>query len=173
MKKINLTSLSIILVLFLNGCTNASVESQVEAMPEANESTSTNSILEIENMAGFDIKEPTYLPEQVFFDTATYENQIVTLYFNFGERGGFFHITQVPVNKAIPNPNACGVSSDECETIQVGDIEVNYRVNPPMETPTETLMWEANGFSFQLFRTAGEPNKIYKDELIKVVQSMI
>jgi hypothetical protein len=30
----------------------------------------------------------------------------------------------------------------------------------------------ADGFAFRILRTAGEPNKIYKDELLKVIGSM-
>ena len=45
---------------------------------------------------------------------------------------------------------------------------VNYRLT----APTESLLWEDEGFSFQLFRTAGEPNKMYKDKLLRVVRSM-
>ena len=37
---------------------------------------------------------------------------------------------------------------------------------------TEELDWYADGFVFRLLRTAGEPEKIYKVELVKVVESM-
>jgi hypothetical protein len=68
----------------------------------------------------------------------------------------------------MPNPTACGTTGDNCEVVQVGDVTVEYRLT----TPTESLIWAVDGFSFQLLRTAGEPNKIYKDELLKVVGSM-
>jgi hypothetical protein len=45
---------------------------------------------------------------------------------------------------------------------------VKYRLT----APTESLMWNVDGFSFHLIRTSGEPNIIYKDELLKVVESM-
>ena len=45
---------------------------------------------------------------------------------------------------------------------------VNYR----RIAPTESLLWEDEAFSFQLLRMAGEPNKMYKDELLRVVRSM-
>jgi len=34
------------------------------------------------------------------------------------------------------------------------------------------LDWFNDGVAFRLLRTAGEPNKVYKDELMKVVDSM-
>ena len=82
--------------------------------------------------------------------------------------GAFFQITQMPQAEALPNPDACGATGNDCEILQIGDVLVKYRLS----TPTESLMWDSDGLSFQLLRTAGEPNKIYKDELLKVVGSM-
>lgn len=169
MKRINLIVTFILLLVC--SCTPVAVKPTTNTL-EANLPLPTSApytISEVESLAGLDVQEPTYLPENVFFDYATYENQSVTLYFNFGERGRFFQITQTLQEDAIPNPTACGVSGDECETIKVGDIDVNYRLT----APTETLTWESNDFSFQLFRMAGEPDKIYKDELIKIIASML
>jgi hypothetical protein len=128
-------------------------------------------VAEVEKMAGFDVKEPTYLPNEVSFDFATYHKPPypnVTLYFKYSDRGTFFQIVQEPQEGALPNPDACGANGNECETLQIGNIPVQYRLT----VPTESLMWNADGFSFHLLRTSGEPNKIYKDELLKVVESM-
>lgn len=162
------------LLILTSSCKSTPVETVAVNNAEANEPISTPipyTMSEVEALAGFDVKEPAYLPVNVSFDYATYEsspNQNVTLYFNFGDRGKFFQIVQTPIGEAIPNPNACGVAGDECEVIQIGAVTVNYHLTPP----TESLLWDADGFSFQLFRTAGEPDKLYKDELIKVVESM-
>lgn len=118
----------------------------------------------------------TYLPTGASFDYATYQESPsphVTLHFKFihethGDMGAFFQIVQEPQASTLQNPAACGVSGNECEILQIGDIVVNYRLT----NPTESLLWDINGFSFQLLRTAGEPNKIYKDELLKIVESM-
>jgi len=128
-------------------------------------------VAEVKKLAGFDVKEPKYLPNEVSFDFATcqkppYPN--VTLYFKYGDRGRFFQIVQEPQEGALPNPDACGVNGNECEILQIRNITVKYRLT----TSTEILMWNAGGFSFRLLRTAGEPNKIYKDELLKIVESM-
>jgi hypothetical protein len=135
-----------------------------------------HTIAEVEQLAGFDIQEPTYLPAGVTFDFASYEESPhpnVTLRFKithetYGDMGTFFQIVQQPQANASPNPTACGETGDECERLQSGDVLVQYRLT----SPTESLMWEADGFSFQLLRTAGEPNKTYKDELLNVVASM-
>ena len=52
--------------------------------------------------------------------------------------------------------------------VQIGGMAVKYQLS----TPTDSLMWDADGFSFQLLRTAGEPDKIYEEELLKVVGSL-
>jgi hypothetical protein len=133
-------------------------------------------LTEIEKRIGFDVQEPGYVPEGVYFDSASLEetpHARVTLHFNlkheqYGDLGPFFMITQEPQADA---PGSC----DGCETLQVGDRTVQYQLNKSTENPgadTEMLVWESDGFVFQLFRNAGEPNKIYKDELLKVAGSM-
>lgn len=142
------------------------------ALPEQLSNDDPHTIAEVEELAGFDVREPTYLPQGVFFEFATYQEtpyRGVTLYFKFiheqyGDMGRFFFITQEPEVGANPDPVACGVNNDACETLQIGSLPVKYRGEE-----TETLMWQTDGFSFHLHRVAGEPNKIYKDELMKVV----
>jgi len=167
----------------MNGCTPASTSVSAEPLPantlEANMPLPTDvplTIAEAEELAGFDVKEPTYLPAGVSLDYATYQKSPypnVTLHFKiihetYGDMGAFFQIVQEPQAEAMPNPTACGVSGNDCEILQIGEMVVKYRLT----TPTESLIWDVDGFSFQLLRTAGEPNKIYKDELRKVVGSM-
>ena len=189
MKKLKISeflALSVSIVLLMNSCAPALTEPLATNIPpqpvntlEANAPLPTNiplTIPEVEELAGFDVKEPAYLPTGVSFDYATYQESPspnVTLHFKFvhetyGDMGAFFHIVQEPQATAAPNPAACGASGNECEIVQIGDLAVNYRLT----NPTESLMWNVNGFSFQLLRTAGEPDKIYKDELLKVVESM-
>ncbi len=155
------------------------ISSQPANTLEANTSLPTDAphtIPEVEKMAGFDVKEPTYLPTGVSFDHAMYQNSPyprVILYFKlvhqtYGDMGVFFQIVQEPQAEISPNPTACGVTGSDCEIVQIGDVFVKYRLT----SPTESLMWEMNGFSYSLLRTAGEPNKIYKDELLKVMESM-
>jgi DNA-binding CsgD family transcriptional regulator len=135
-----------------------------------------HTIDEVEQLAGFDVKEPAYLPAGVSFEYATYQKppySRVVLYYKFvhetfGEMGTFFQISQEVQAESLPNPTACGLSGADCEMLPIGNIFVEYRLT----APTESMMWDMDGFSFSLLRTAGEPNKIYKDELLKVVGSM-
>lgn len=172
-------------ILLLNGCMSVTpptsiAPTQADISPPAiapdpgtplPTDTPYTAVAEVEKLAGFDVKEPTYLPIEVSFDFATYQKPPfpnVTQYFKYGDRGTIFQIVQEPQEEALPNPDACGANGNECETLQIGNITVKYRLT----TPTESLMWNNDGFSFHLLRTAGEPNKIYKDELLKVVESM-
>ena len=83
--------------------------------------------------------------------------------------GPFFQITQEPQTEARPDTTSCGNVTQGCEVLSINDMTVVYRLNPG---GTEGLDWYADGFAFHLLRTAGEPDKVYKDELVKVVESM-
>jgi DNA-binding CsgD family transcriptional regulator len=155
------------------------ISSQPVNIPEANIPLPTDvphTLSEVEKLAGFDFKEPTYLPTGVFFDHAIYRKSPyphVILYYKlvhetYGDLGAFFQIVQAPQVEVPPNPTACGLTGSDCEIIPIGDVMVKYRLT----SPTESLIWDMNGFSFNLLRTAGEPNKIYKGELLKVIESM-
>lgn len=181
---------SLTMVLLISGCASAPTPAPVEPFQTEASSQTSNApdsnlplqtdgqytMAEVEELAGFDVKEPGYLPAGVSFDYAAYQGSPfarVTLHYKlvhetYGDMGAFFQIVQEPQTEAMPNPTACGESGNECETVQIGDLVVNYRLTDP----TESLMWDADGFSFQLLRTAGEPEKIYKDELLKVAGSL-
>ena len=153
-----------------------------DILPETASAAPPN-LLDIEKQVGFDVQEPVYLPEGAYLGSATYQevpHPGVTLQFNlvhpqYGDVGRFFQITQEPRTGALSYPVACGVDGKDCETLKIGELLVSYRLNRSTDNPgadTELLMWENGGFSFQLLRTAGEPNKIYRDELLKVVGSL-
>jgi hypothetical protein len=160
-----------IVLLAVYGCA-----SRPSLTPEASAPDGPLTVAQVEQLAGFDVMEPTYLPAGVTFDSATIQgapSAAVTLHFKlvhetYGDMGQFFLITQQPKDGAPSNPAACGAAGDECETIQAGDTEVQYRFTEP----TESLMWESGGYAFVLTRTAGEPGKVYKEELLKVVEGM-
>ena len=181
---------NMLVILLISSCAPASTPASTEP-PQSNTSSQPATppdvsvplptdvhytVAEVEELAGFDVKEPAYLPKGVSFEFAAYQkapHPNVTLHFKivhetYGDLGAFFQIVQEPQAEALPNPAACGATGNGCEALQVGDLAVKYYLT----TPTESLMWDADGFSFQLLRTAGEPNKIYKDELLKVVRSM-
>jgi hypothetical protein len=165
---------SILTLSLVGSCSPASTSTPVASTPP--EQTSA-AIADVEKLAGFDVREPAYLPKGVSFDTAAYQtapNPLVVLQFTlkhetYGDMGNFFQITQEVQNEAPSDVLSCGENAEGCEVLQINGIPVFYHQNP---AGPEALDWYANGFVFRLLRTAGEPNKIYKDELVKVVESM-
>jgi hypothetical protein len=140
------------------------------------------SIADVETLAGFDVKEPSQLPEGISFHFATYNTfstepyKSTTLHFKYihklyGDKGHFFFIDQVPQTDAPVTATSCGQpAEDGCELLKLDGIPVVYRL---YSAGTEELDWYFDGFSFTLFRSAGEPGKVYKDDLVKVVESML
>jgi hypothetical protein len=132
-----------------------------------------HSISDAEKMADFDIQEPTYLPNDVSFYFATYQTSTspaVTLNFLHEEHrdmGRFFQIVQTQDSTFFVT-SCDSSSSDVCEMLQVGNTPVVYQFSGA----SEQLSWQSNGFFFSLFRNAGEPGKVYKDDLLRIVESM-
>jgi hypothetical protein len=87
----------------------------------------------------------------------------------YGDMGNFFQIMQEKQSEAPPDVLSCGEKTEVCEVLQINGVTVIYH---QVSAGPEGLDWYADGFVFRLLRTAGEPNKGYKDELIKVVESM-
>ena len=171
-------------ILIVSGCSPSTTPAPPPPMNLPSNAPSTEKInndplkiAEVEELAGFDIREPDYLPAGVSFDFATYQNSptpIAILHYKlvhetYGDMGSFFQITQELKTSAPPDTISCGESVEGCEVLSIGDKQVVYHLNP---AGPEGLDWYKDGFAFHLLRTAGEPNKVYKEELIRVVASM-
>jgi hypothetical protein len=135
----------------------------------------------VEELGGFHVLEPGYLPAGVSLDFASFEEipaPAAVLHFNFvheqyGNMGALFQIRQEPQTEAPPAALSCGEATEGCEVLHAGDVPVVYRLYESGDgASTESLEWYAGGAFFRLHRTAGEPNKIYKEELLKVLESM-
>jgi len=117
MKKTIQTTLLILaiwLALIVSACTSeqtsvsempiqANTVSESAELPEATLLPSTEGILsvvDVEKLAGFDVKEPAYLPSGVSYQTAVFQNspsplvilQYKLVHEQFGEMGSFFHL---------------------------------------------------------------------------------
>jgi|GEM_PF-6289789 len=169
-------------VLFsIIGCAPAATSAASPA-PEVILENKPLTLAEVEKMSGLDVSEPAYLPSGVSFDFATYQatpspsviSQFKLVHEQYGDMGRFFQIIQSAQETAPTNAVSCGENSEGCEILQVGELQVVYRLykTETEGVTTEGLDWYADGFSYSLLRTSGEPNKIYKDELIKIMESM-
>jgi hypothetical protein len=156
------------LLLLAEGLTGVSTHPAGELDPDCLLSTA-----DAETLSGFDVQEPAFLPADAAFYYATYEPSYpgVTLYFlslQHPDMGSFFHISQY-VEAPPFFMSSCGeLPGSSCEELDTGSLKVVYQYF----NPTEQLDWSAAGFYFSLFRNAGEPGKIYKDELLQVIESM-
>ncbi len=156
---------------------------QPGALPEQISGNDSLTIAEAEKLAGFEIREPTYLPKGVSFEYATYEIPGfpgVTLQFKlvheqYGDVGRFFLISQEQQAEPPAEANSCGQAVEGCEILQVNGVPVVYHLYTSSSgngANTEGFAWYRDGFFFRLHRMAGEPNKVYKEELLKVVESI-
>jgi hypothetical protein len=177
---VSLTSVSVLLFLII-GCAPAATP-QITQAPETIIDNGPHTLAEVEKMSGLDVSEPSYLPAGVSFDFATYQqspipsvtSQFKLVHEQYGDMGRFFQIAQEAQEEIPASAVSCGENTTGCEIIQVGSLQVVYHLysTETAGVTTEGLDWYKDGFSYSLLRTAGEPNKIYKDELIKVVESI-
>jgi hypothetical protein len=107
----------------LYGCSQVATPTPAASLPDG-----PLTAAQAEQLAGFDVMEPTYLPAGVTFDSATFQgapSPAVTLHFKlvhetYGDMGQFFLITQQPKDAAPANPAACRAAGDDCETVPGG-----------------------------------------------------
>jgi hypothetical protein len=171
---------SLSLVVWINAC--APVSTPVPSDPPGQSAEPGSlSVAEVEELAGFNVLEPGYLPTGVSLEFASFEeipSPAAVLHFSFvheqyGNMGALFQIRQEPQTEAPPAALSCGETTEGCEVLQAVDAPVVYRLYESGEgTSTESLEWYASGVFFRLHRMAGEPDKVYKEELLKVVESM-
>lgn len=175
---------SLLTIFWINGCAPASPMSPPELAVPAEQSVDNaqGTITEVEEFVGFNVLLPTYLPAGASLDFASFEpapSPATVLHFKFvheryGDLGPFFEIRQEAQTDASPASLSCG-GGEGCELVPLGEIPVLYHLyaSPAGEgQSTESLEWYADGFAFRLHRMAGEPNKLYKEDLLKVVESM-
>jgi hypothetical protein len=134
-------------------------------------------IEEAAQLAGFQVWTPAYLPEGVSLYYATYQAAPApqaTLYYKivhpqYGDMGGFFQLIQEPRPQAPPDTTTCGPGDGTCELLEIDGTPVVYHL---YSAGTEGLDWYRAGMVFRLLRTAGEPGKVYRDELVKVAAGL-
>ena len=132
------------------------------------------SVADVEKLTGIDIKEPSYLPENVVFYYATYEEEtdssIILHYYHdqHPDMGDFFRISQDSEPFPFSITTCDDTSAEACEVLQSGTVPVVYQYY----NPTEQLDWMMDGVYYSLFRNAGEPGKVYREDLMSIINSM-
>lgn len=148
---------------------------------------------EAEAAAGFDILEPTWLPDSLSFDGAAFESSqweqrkqdTVRTFYSFGsqlESNGIV-LTQQPI-ESIEACDMCDLigTSAQIETVEIDETTGEYAVgvwqadnagnwiwsNDPW---LQTLRWQENGVAFELLYM-GPPEEITKADLIAIAGSV-
>lgn len=132
-----------------------------------------HSVADAKTLSGIEVKAPGYLPQDVVFYFATYESDPGVVHSQFlhqqhSQSGRFFQISQYKEAPPFYMSSCAGAASGSCEVLKIDGVPVVYQYL----NPTEQLDWSAGGYYFSLFRNAGEPGKVYKDELVKIIASM-
>jgi hypothetical protein len=148
---------------------------------------------EAESAAGFDLLEPTWLPESLSFDGATFEasqweprkQDTVRTFYSFGpelESNGI-----VLTQQSIKSIEACEIcdsvgNSAKVERVQIRSTTGEYAVgvwkaddagnwvweNDPY---LQQLRWQQNGIAFELLYM-GPPDEITKADLITIAENL-
>lgn len=136
-----------------------------------------------EKIFGFDILQPTKLPQDMEFDFAKYDPERKSITLNYGYRA--LRIVQTPVESAlIKNLD----SYKNVEAIRVGDAVGQYGVSPAQKTIWESatppvfttnnsyslLMWEKNGMVYQIYfdQSFSGGGYLTKDQMIEIAESL-
>jgi hypothetical protein len=145
-------------------------------------------VIEVEQQAGFNVLEPTLLPDILTFDGASYglEQNIVRIFYR-DNQGGPDNTNGLVLRQesfqTADDCELCGVvgASAEVETVQIGSVTGEYVVgvwkltdNGPVwesDPYLQTMRWQANDMAFELVYM-GTPDSITKADLIAIAESI-
>lgn len=140
-------------------------------------------VAEVEQQAGFDILEPTWLPDILSFKGASLdaERNIARLFYVYVETNGLV-LHEEPI-QITGDCNLCSVvgASAAIEKIMIGNSPGEYvqgvwkltDSGPVWESDPflQTLRWQANGMAFELLYM-GPPESITKADLVAFAESL-
>jgi hypothetical protein len=156
---------------------------ETSAPDPADISNANLAVDEVENQIGYDVLEPTWLPEVLSFVGANLdpEQNMSFLFYRYTDTNGLV-LKQVPVE--INNDCAlCGTvgASALVETVQVGQASAEYvegvwkmtGAGPVWESDLwlKTLRWQADGMAFELLYM-GPPESVSRADLIAIAESL-
>ena len=157
----------------------------------------TLDIKEAELLAGFDVLEPTWIPQVLSFKGAAFEsaqwqrkqNTVRIFYFFRSDKYGpglesnGVVLTQQPI-PSIEDCEICDLVGEgaEVETVQIGDRTGEYVVGVwaadeagnwiwQHEPYLQTLRWQANGMAFEILYM-GPPEEVKKEDLVAMAGSL-
>jgi hypothetical protein len=136
-----------------------------------------------ERVSGFDVKEPTLLPKDIIFDSATYDPERHSVTLIYGYRS--LRIVQTPIESALIKNLS---SYKNVEIVKVGYANGQFGISPAQKTiwesatppvfPTDNsysvLLWQKDDMIYQIYFDHSFSNGGYltKDDMIRIAESL-
>ncbi|PKO05320.1 MAG: hypothetical protein CVU41_11830 [Chloroflexi bacterium HGW-Chloroflexi-3] len=143
-------------------------------------------VAQIEEQSGFDLREPTWLPENMLFVGATFDstNSVARFFyqqFDSNDSNGL-----VLKEEIYTDPDSCVLcnavgESARVETVQIGNVYGEYvqgvwhlTDNGPIwenDPFLQNLRWQIDGIAYDLL-FMGQPDFLTKEDLVKIANSL-
>jgi len=141
------------------------------------------SVKEVEDQSGFEVKEPSWLPEHLSLVGATYVSQrsLVRIFYRLEESNGL--VLKEEFYASLDTCALCNQvgASASIETVQVGDGIGEYvqgvwklTENGPIwenDPYLQTLRWQTAGVAYEL-QYMGPPEVLTKEDLVSIAKSL-
>ena len=152
--------------------------------PDPSSILDTNlTVKEVEQLAGFSVREPAWLPGILAFSGASFEpgHHIARIFYIYADTNGLV-LREEPI-KSSDTCELCGLvgASAEVQTVQIGTASGEYvegvwklTDKGPVWEPDpylKTLRWQADGMAYELV-FMGPPDVVTKDDLIAIAASI-
>ncbi len=141
------------------------------------------SVEEVEQLSGFDVKEPTWLPDQLTLVGATFDppHSVVRIFYRLVETNGLVLKAEFyRTSETCALCNEIGASA-AVETVRIGDATGEFVpgvwnlteagpiwVNDPY---LKTLRWLTDGIAYELLYM-GPPDTLSRDDMLKIASSL-
>ena len=136
-----------------------------------------------ERVSGFDVKEPTLLPEYITLDYATYDPERHNVTLIYGSRA--LRIVQTPIESALIKNLS---SYKNVETVKVGNADGQFGISPaqktiwdsatppvsPIDNSYSVLLWQKDGMVYQIYfdHSFSSGGDLTKDQMIQIAESL-
>jgi hypothetical protein len=142
------------------------------------------SVSEVAQLAGFDVLEPTWIPAELSFVGATYDQEYHTarIFYRYGEETNGLVVREEPFDQT----DDCELCGKVGQGADIQPVQINVNLGEYVEgfwSLTEngpewvsdpylkTMRWQANGMAFELLYM-GPPESITIDDLTMIAESI-
>ncbi len=173
--------------------TPVSAETETQIAKEDKRRNVSLSISEVEKQVGFNVLEPTWLPDELIFNRVNFdpEHKIAYLYYEGGKNtpefdDSYFMVLQEELYKINDDCDVCGKVGANAVVIKVriGNVTGEYvegtwdlTDSGPVWDPNpwiKTLRWRLNNLAFEIMYAANgaSPDRVTKEEISAIAASI-